>query len=249
MRDPEHGMSRNPEAPPIVEDERRPQMSDRPQAPRRVSGEVVLMPEEPAAPERGPNRMKPVPKKGAKRGAARRRGSLPEQVEPRRTRGEGAAEEGYLRIRVRVEDDELQVKDIRAVEGPLLANEELHGDLAYEVTLGGRRVSSGAVPDVGVMRSFPHPDPAPGQEGHHFTPAPSYEFLVRVPREGLSLRSLPRLGVRLYRIKSPVPRDEGSELLGERFETELREVGRLQGIRLDALPRSVQAGARRALPS
>jgi hypothetical protein len=248
MIEPEQRMSEDHEAPPIVEDERRPQMSDRPRPPRRISGKVVLMPEEPQAPKSGAKRMEPVPKKGARAGGSRRRkGSLPDQVEPKPSRAERAEDEGYLRIRVRAEDGELQVKDIRGVEGPLVADEELHGDLAYEVTIGGRRVSSGAIPDVGAMRSFPPPDPAPGQEGHHFTPTPSYEFLVRIPKQGLSPKSLSRLGIRVYRVKSPVARTEGPEPLGERFEGDLREVGRIQGIRLEELPKSVQAEARRAL--
>jgi hypothetical protein len=239
-------MSEDREAPPFVEDEKRPKMSDRARPPRRISGEVVLMPDEPEAPKRGAKRMKAIPRKGAKRPASTRRGrSLPDQIEQRPSRAE-QADEGYLRVRIRVEDGELQVKDVRAVEGPLVPDEDLHGDLAYEVTLGGKRLSSGAIPDVGAMRSFPHPDPAPGQEGHHFTPAPSYEFLVRVPKEGLSLRSLPRVGIRLYRIKSPLPRTEGAELLGERFEKHLREIGRIQGIRMEQLPRQVQAQVRRA---
>jgi hypothetical protein len=240
-------MSEDREAPPIVEDERRPQMSERARPPRRISGKVELMSEEPQAPKRGAKRMESLPKKGAKGASRRKKGSLPEQIEQKPSRTERAGEEGYLRIRIRAEGGELEVKDIRAVEGPLLADGELHGDLAYEVTIGSRRVSSGAIPDVGLMRSFPHPDPAPGQEGHHFTPAPSYEFLVRVPKRGLSPQSLSRLGIRLYRIKDPVPRTEGPELLGERFGSELREVGRIQGIRLELLPKSSQAEVRRAL--
>jgi hypothetical protein len=245
----ENKMSEDPEAPPIVEDERRPQMSDRPRPPRRLSGKIELMPDDPQAPKRGARRMEPVPKKGGSGTTSRRRkGSLPEQIEPKQSRADQADDQGYVRIRVGVEDGELSVKDFRQVEGPLIADEELHGDLAYEVTIGGRRVSSGAIPDVGMMRSFPPLDPAPGQEGHHFTPATSYEFVVRVPKEALSLRSLRRLGLTLYRIKEgPLPRTEGPESLGERFEKELREVGRIRGIRLEQLPKSAQAEARRVL--
>lgn len=249
MKIPERRMSDDPDAPAVVENENRPQMSDSPRPPRRISGKVALMPEEPTATGRGTKRMEPIPKKGAKKGAAaRRKGPLPEQLEQGPSRREAADEPGYVRIRVRVENGELSVQDLRHVEGPLVAHEELHGDLAYEVTIGGKRISSGAIPDVPTMRSFPHPEPAPGQEGHHFTPATSYEFLARVPKEAVSERALPRLGIAVYRIKEgPVPRTEGPEPLAKRFPKELREVGRVRGIRIEHLPKSAQADARRAL--
>src|SRR5918995_1413261 len=228
MEMPERRMSDDPDAPAVVEDEKQPQMRDSARPPRRISGKVALMPEEPTATGRGSKRMEPVPKKGPKKGAAaRRRGPLPDQLEPRPSRRKAADEQGYVRIRVRVENGELSVQDLRHVEGPLVAHEDLHGDLAYEVTIGGQRIGSGAIPDVPTMRSFPHPEPAPGQEGHHFTPATSFEFLVRVPKEAISERALPRLGIALYRIKEgPVPRTEGPESLANRFPKELREVGR-----------------------
>jgi hypothetical protein len=245
---PHQRMSDDPDAPPIVEDEKRPQMTDETPPPRRISGKIELMPEEPQVPKRGKTRMDPLPKKGAKKkaGTGRRRGSLPEQIEPR-SRGTGTDEPGYLRMRVRVEGGQLSVEDLRHVEGPLVADEPLHGDLAYEVVLGGRRLSSGAIPDAGTMRSFPHPDPAPGQEGHAFTPATSYEFVVRVPKEAVSARSLPRLDVRVYRVKEPVPRTRSQDPLGERFPRELDEIGQIRGIRVEDLPKSAQAEARRAL--
>jgi hypothetical protein len=239
-------MSDDPDAPAIVEDTRRRQMSEEPDAPapRRIGGKINLMPEEPAAPGRGGNRMQAVPKK--RPSASRRKGELPEQIEPKGPRRVTArGEPGYLRIRVHAENDQLSVQEIRHVEGPLVAHEELHGDLAWEATLGGNRLSSGAIPDAGMMRSFPHPDPAPGQEGHAFTPATSYDFNVRVPKEAVSERTLPRLGITLYRIKEgPMPRTEGPQPLAARFEKELRPVGRIDGIRIEDLPRSAQAAAR-----
>jgi hypothetical protein len=249
MEIPERRMSDDPDAPAVVENENRPQMSEKARPPRRISGKVVLMPEEPRAVGRGRKRMEPVPKKGAKKGAAaRRKGALPDQLEPKPSRGDAPGEQGYVRIRVRVENGELSVQDLRHVDGPLVANEELHGDLAYEATIGGTRISSGAIPDVPTLRSFPHPEPAPGQEGHHFTPATSFEFLVRIPKEAVSERALPRLGIAVYRIKEgPVPRTEGPEPLGQRFPKELREIGRVRGIRVEHLPKSAQAEARRAL--
>ena len=246
METPDQRMSPDPDAEPIVENERRGRMSDRERAPRRISGKVTLMADEPRAPKGGKNRMDPVPERADRKvSRTRTRGELPAQLEPRAARS--AAEEGYLRVRVRVEDGELSVEDIRAVEGPLVTNEALHGDLAYEVTMGGRRLSSGSIPDAGMMRSFPPLEPAEGQEGHFFTPATSYEFVVRIPKDAVSIRSLPRLNVTLFRIKEPVPLAEGPEPLGDRFPKELHEVGRIRGIRIEHLPKHAQADARRAL--
>jgi hypothetical protein len=99
-----------------------------------------------------------------------------------------------------------------------------------------------------MRRSFPPPEPAPGQEGHYFTPAPSYEFIARVPKAAISLDALPDVDVALYGIKEgPVPRTEGPEPLAAVHPRQLREVARLRGIDLDALPRQVRAAARRAL--
>jgi hypothetical protein len=250
MKVPQQHMSSDPDAPAIVEDGGQPLMSDRPAPPRRISGKILRMPEEPGAPGSGGKRMDPVPKRGdSKPRTGRRKPPLPDQEAAAQPRRSGQTEPaGYVRVRVRAHGGELSVQDIRHVEGPLLAHEELHGDLAYEAVLGGKRLSSGAVPDVGVRRSFPPPDPAPGQEGHYFTPTPSYEFVVRLPKDSVSEQTLRRVTIAVYRIKEgPVHQTEGPELLAERFPTKLREVGRIEGIRVDDLPKAAQAEARRAL--
>jgi hypothetical protein len=242
-------MSDAEEAEPVVENPRLPTMTDKPQRPRRIGGRVLHMPDEPSPSKGKANRMKPVPKKQPKRSSPRT--PLPEQAEGKAASRRGAAAgegEGYVRLRVRVEDGEMTVQGIKSVKGPLIPHRELHGDLAYEVTVGGKRVASGPIPDAGVTRSFPHPAPAPGQEGHHIGPAPMHEFVARVPREAISLKSLPRLGITLFRIKEgPLPKAEGPEPLARHFAKELREVGSLRGIRLERLPKSVQAEARRSL--
>jgi hypothetical protein len=240
-------MSTDPDAEPVVEDPDLPEMSDEAPPPRRISGKVRLMPDEPSVPRGSRNRMDPVPEKRPR--AARQRLPLPDQEE-RRTRGRARAAdaEGYVRLHLRVEPDGLSVQNITKVDGPLIANEELHGDLGYEVTVAGDRVASGALPDVGMRRSFPPPDHAPGQEGHFFTPAPSYEFIARVPKDKISLETLPQVEVTLHGIKEgPVPRTEGPEPLAAVHPRQLREVARLSGIKLEDLPRSVRAQARRAL--
>jgi hypothetical protein len=239
-------MSADPDADPVVEDPRKPQMEDKPARPRRIGGRTVLMAEEPPEPTRKTGRMDPVPKQAGR--AKKQRLPLDEQVAPRTARRSRADAERYLRIRVHLEDDTLSVQHIKEVEGPLVANEDLHGAMAYEVTVGGERVASGSVPDAGVNRAFPPLEPAAGQEGHFFAPAPSHDILVRVPSDAVTLRALPRVEIALYRIKEgPLPRTTGTEPLPERFDRELREVARLRGIDLDDLPAPARREARRAL--
>lgn len=245
IEDPRLEMSREPGAEAFVEDPRRPEMTDRPVRPRRISGKVLLMPEEPATPKRGANRMSPIPKETS---SGRQRGERPEQIEREERKPKKSEQDGYVRLRVHVENGEMSVQDIVPVDGPLIAHEPLHGDLAYEVIVGGKRVASGSIPDAGVMRSFPPQQPAPGQEGHHFTPATSFDFLVRVPKDAASESKFRRMQIPLYRIKqAPLPSTEGPELLGERFEKELREIGRIRGVLVDDLPQPARAQARRTL--
>jgi hypothetical protein len=65
---------------------------------------------------------------------------------------------------------------------------------------------------------------------------PVYEVNVRVPKEQVSAASLPRLEIALYRVKEPLPveRPEAGAI-GPQFERELREVGRIKGIRPERL--------------
>lgn len=239
-------MSEGSDVDPVVEDARKPQMEDKAPRPRRVGGRTLLMAEDPPEPTRKTGRMDPLPKQAGR--AKKQRLPLEEQVAPRNPRRSPADAERYLRIRVRVEGDTLSVQHIKEVEGPLVAHEDLHGALAYEVTVGGERVASGSVPDAGVNRAFPPLEPAAGQEGHFFAPAPSHDILVRVPSDAVTLRALPRVDIALYRIKEgPLPRTAGTEPLHERFSRELREVARLRGIDLDDLPAPARREARRAL--
>ncbi len=95
---------------------------------------------------------------------------------------------GYVRMRLQVRDGEVTVLDAKAVEGPLVET-KLQGALAYEATLGTRRVAAGAIPDVGEKRSFPAPKAKGAQATHFVTPLESYEINVRVPKEEVTLES------------------------------------------------------------
>jgi hypothetical protein len=238
-------MSDAPGAAPVVEDPEKPQMSDEPPPPREMASKLSMMPDEPSVPTGKTGRMEPVPEQ---QGQPRRQQlPLDDQSEPPAGSGAAADDERYLRIRLRVEPDGLSIQHIKSVEGPLVAHEDLYGEMAYEVTVEGRRVASASVADAGMNRAFPHPDPVPGQEGHFFAPAPFHDVLVRVPSSAISLDELPRVDIALYRIKEgPLPQALGSKPLNEHFGRELREVGRVKGIDIDQLPEEVRAEALRA---
>jgi hypothetical protein len=149
--------------------------------------------------------------------------------------------EAYLRLRLRVENSKISIVEARKVEGPLTMPDKLDGDLAYEVTVGSNRIAAGSIADVGVNRSFPNPQAAPGQEGHFFVELPSYEFNVRIPRESLSPSTLPKAEIAIYRVKTPVSQSIGDKPLRSQFAGELREVARLKGITVNKLPESIQS--------
>ena len=80
-------------------------------------------------------------------------------------------------------------------------------------------------------------------QGHHVTPVPAYEVNVRVPKAEVTEAELPSLEIALFRIKEDLP-DAAPALaaersMGETFERELREVGRLKGIKPDSLAKPV----------
>ena len=242
-------------APPVVEDAKLPRMGEGEVAPSRIGGRIALMTEEPKRDEGTRNRMAPF--RHVKNPADTRmpKGGYPEQEPPKPPRrgkpaGRAAkpAQEGYVRLRVLVQDGDLAVMGAKFVEGPLAPMEILQPGLAYEVTLGTRRIAAGAIVDAGVRRSFPDPLGRPGLEGHHITEMPSYEIAVRVPAQELSMSALPKARITLYRWSGTAPmalvagRPLKAQLKG-RVET----VATLNGIRLGQLPRQAQAELRGAL--
>src|SRR6476620_10135660 len=99
-------MSTDPDAAPLVENPKPPEMSKQAPRPRRISGKVLLMPDEPSTPKGSRDRMDPVPAKRPR--AARQRTPLPDQMERKEpTRARPASGEGYVRLHVNVEPDGL----------------------------------------------------------------------------------------------------------------------------------------------
>jgi hypothetical protein len=219
---------------PVVENPRLPLMTDEPPPEKLIGGKRLLMPTKPKADAGKTKRMAAVVK-----GTVRQPKIHPE-MEPRKTRSTAGRREGYVRLRLRVTDaGRMQVIGAKAVDGPLV-DPKLQGAMAYEVTLEGRRLAAGGIPDVAEWRSFPDPNAMlPETEGHHVTEVPTYEVNVRVPKAEVSAADLPQLEIALFRVKEELP-DAAPALAGdrpmsERFERELRVVGRLKGIKPDKL--------------
>jgi len=156
-------------APPVVEDAKLPRMGEGEVAPSRIGGRIALMTEEPKRDEGTRNRMAPF--RHVKNPADTRmpKGGYPEQQPPKPPRrGKPAAraakpaQEGYVRLRVLVQDGELAVMGAKFVEGPLAPMEMLQPGLAYEVTLGTRRIAAGAIVEGDPGLPTPTLDAAPG---------------------------------------------------------------------------------------
>jgi hypothetical protein len=164
--------------------------------------------------------------------------------------GGGTGSEGYVRLRLRLDRGRLSVAGARAVAGPLLQPVRLHTGLACEVMVAGRRVAVESIPDLGVWRALPEPGqggggPAPG---HHVTELDAFEFQMRVPRDDLPLAVLADARVTVYRCKSDAPTDPiGPGPIAEQFRRELREVARVDGVRLWELAPEVQEELRAQL--
>lgn len=173
--------------------------------------------------------------------AGTRGAEMPEMEPPRRRRGSAPApdaDSGYLVLRVRLTGERLRVVDSRLMPGPLVADQALTGSHAYEVTVGGRLVHTGSLPDLGVQRSFANPQATEGVEtGHHLAERRTVDFTVRVPAGEVTAETREDVDVVLLRVKNEVRIDRlDEEPVSSRFERELRPVARLSGLPDDALP-------------
>jgi hypothetical protein len=163
-------------------------------------------------------------------------------MRPRRRRRPASDEqpEQYVRLRIRVRGDRMSVVDSHLVDGPLSQVTAFPGSNAYEVTLGDRLLHAGALPDLGVQRSFVAPDAPQGERAHHITERADFEFSARVPASYITPVTITDIAVRLHRVKGE-PRAE--HLTGARldvqFEREMRAVSELRGLPESALPEAI----------
>jgi hypothetical protein len=162
----------------------------------------------------------------------------PDQGRPRQAERTG---EQYLRLRVRVDDGQLSIVDTHLVDGPLAQTNAFQGRFAYEVTDGRRLLHAGAIPDLGTVRSFAHPNGTVEQRRHHTYELSTYEFDARVPVALLRSAELSNVMVALYRVKQPARPDAlhaalTTEPLGVQRDMQLREIGRVVGLPASLLP-------------
>jgi hypothetical protein len=152
------------------------------------------------------------------------------------------AGEGYVRLRLRVQGDQVTVIDSHLVEGPLSQPTSFQGAGAYEVTSGGRLVHAESVPDLGVQRSFQNLEGPPEQRGHYMRQRDVLEFMARVPAEELTPETLAGIRVTLHRVEEPsVVPQVGTAPLAEQLEGRVRPIAVLVGLPESALPEAIVA--------
>jgi hypothetical protein len=163
---------------------------------------------------------------------------------PRGTRrggGSSPEREQYVRLQIRVNRGRLSIVDSRLVDGPLGQATGFPGGNAYEVTLGDRLLHAGALPDLGVQRSFPNLQGPPEQRGHYLTEQSVFEFTARVPAAELTLETIGEIAVRLHRVKEEAYADRmGDAPLAEQFAREMRPVAELVGLPDSVLPEAIE---------
>ena len=172
---------------------------------------------------------------------------LPDMQPPRRRRtGSREQPEQYVRLRIRVRGDRMSVVDSHLVDGPLSQVAAFPGTNAYEVTLGDRLLHAGALPDLGVQRSFVAPDAPQDQRTHHITEREVFEFSARVHAGEVTPDTIGDIAVRLHRVKGEPRADHlTGERLDVQFQREMRLVSELRGLPEAALPEAIaQRGGR-----
>jgi hypothetical protein len=220
---PEDRREQQPEGAPVVEDDRLPRMADTVKEPYEVRQGASRMPEIPPAAEGEGRRMDPRPSDTTQTAY------MPAQ-EARQQPAAGRGE-SYLRLTIHNESGELTVVAVRQVEGPLTAPETLPTGVAWDVSVGNRRISTGHVPDAGVVRAFANQDVPEPQGRHRFWEASSFDFNVRMPRQEVAPALLPDLRISLYRLHKAPERPLGTEPLHQQLsKDEFTEIGHLEGL-------------------
>lgn len=166
----------------------------------------------------------------------------------------GGVGEAYVRLDVVVSRGEMSVTNAALVEGPLLVEPDLTGDLVYQAMIGQRQVAAGAMPELGYAIALPPPDDE--SRGHHFRKLSTFDFSVRIPRGEIALDDLADLHIELFRptrttqLSTDLPR-----ALGESFERAASESGvdlpevvaRLDGVSVADMPQEAAEMLRAAL--
>jgi len=217
--------------------------------PTRIGGKILKMPIDPQPPRgQGKKVMDPFPDRTQEKIDTTNETDIeyPPQKELRKVQKKvqkktpRQKDEGYLRLRLLVQNGVMSVVEAHKVDGPLIMEDRIDSTLVYEAVVSSKRIATEAITDVGYNRSYPNPEGVPGQEGHLFVETPSYELYARLPVRDLSSSLLPKLEIALYRVKSPIENTMGEKSLAAKFGNELREVARLKGISIKELPQASQ---------
>ena len=176
-------------------------------------------------------------KQAARTATSNRGDQIPAKAPSRKGPRAEAGASGYVRLRIRIDEGEMSIVDTHHVDSELELPAALHGGNAYDVTLGDRLLHADSVPDVGVSRSFPNPDPdaPPEQRHHHIHQLSMYEFDVRVPLADLTPADLGKVEIAYYRVKEHSSRAMAAQPLSVQYSKELREVNRIVGLPADVL--------------
>jgi len=157
--------------------------------------------------------------------------------------------EQYIRLRIRVNNGRLSVIDSHLVDGPLGQGGGFPGTNAYEVTLGDRLLHAGALPDLGVQRSFPNPKGPRQQRGHYLTERNVFEFMARLPASEVNSETIGKIAVRLLRVKEAASVQRLDAPLGTQLERETRPIAELVGLPESVLPDAIEKRGGRTPPS
>ncbi len=156
----------------------------------------------------------------------------------------------HIQLRMKVRNGVVTVVGARKVDGGFVKETNLHLNegLVYEVTKGTKRLQFGVIPDFGVRRSFPNPNPKnEAEKGHSISVSHEIDFNVRVLPNDVSLASLKSLKVDLYRAKSAISSQLTNETLDKQFDVKLRKMASLQRIDIAKLPKTLQNSFQKAL--
>lgn len=228
----------------IVEDTKKPNMSEAMVKPRLIKGKIVNMADDPSPSKATRNTMDPVPK------PSRKRPTAPLQLGEQMASEEPVPEQqglGYFRIRLSMIDGVMTARSAKFVEGPLLEEESVSPGITYDAKIGQKRVAFGDVPDPTEWRSHPDPSAKGERAGHHVTELSSYDFTVRIPSDQVTEKTIEDLRVTLYRWRGKGPGEHISiSELSREPKSAVETLGAMSGMQIADAPAPLKKELRQA---
>ncbi|MGP1990395.1 hypothetical protein D9V96_000740 [Zobellia laminariae] len=240
-------MAENPESV-FVENEKLKTMENAPRA-RRINRQILKMDDEKDTQKESAFKISPPKGKANNFMAAfepeisfkdKKQTDLPDQEELK-TVQKATASDYHIRMRFKVKDGEISVADIIKVKGDFVNENQLnaHGGFVYEVSKRNKQLQTGVIPDAGVRRGFPHPNPKNTEEqGHSVAVADEFDFNIKLPVKQVTAASLKSFKVDLYRAKAGIDNEfvASNISLKEQFGEKLRKVASFKTIKLSEMP-------------